>query len=641
MSRPASPLHAGVLKSVRVSIKKKLMIVVLATTAVALFLTGASMVSHDLRSYHEAWVNDLFAQANLIGYASAPALQFDDEKVARENLNLLKLRPRIAAAAIYTSRGKLFASYTKDGNAGFKFPDRPEADGYQVEGRELILYKRIEVNNEVLGTVFFRARYELIERLLSYLIILGAVMATSLVVAGLIGAWLQGSLLTPILEMTDVARQVMTRRDFSLRAAKTTDDEIGYLVDTFNSMLAEIGKRAQALEESNLSLEHEMTERQVAQDALSLADKRKDEFLATLAHELRNPLAPLRNAIEILRTSSGDAGAVHSARDMMERQLRQLVHLVNDLLDVSRITTGKMTLKLERAPLSSIIDSALETAGPLIRSRHQALVLDVPTTLVILSVDVTRLAQVFVNLLNNANKFTAQNGRITFSARAEGGELIVEISDTGLGISPEMLPVIFEMFAQADRSLEREHAGLGVGLSLARYLIELHGGTIEAESSGLGKGSKFTVRLPCVVPNESDDFAQRAAPQVSPAAAGHRVLLADDNVDFAESLAMILQISGHEVRVVHDGATAVEIADAFVPDFAFLDIGLPRINGYEVAKRLRASEITRDAALVAVTGWGQEDDKRRAREAGFDLHMVKPVEPDQILEVLASFKRPS
>ena len=320
------------------------MFVVLTTTAVALLLTGTSMMLHDLRTYHETWINDLSVQANLIGSASAPALQFDDVKVARENLELLKIRPRITAAAIYTARGALFATYEMGPKKDFAFPPLPQADGYTVDGREIALFKRIEINNEIVGTVYFRARYELVERLLSYLLILGAVMLTGLFVAGMMAAWLQGSLLSPILSMTDVARQVMTRRDFSLRVAKTTDDEIGYLVDTFNSMLAEIGRRAQALEESNLSLEHEMAERRVAQEALSIADKRKDEFLATLAHELRNPLAPLRNALEIVRTSGEDPKAVQRARDMMERQLRQLVHLVNDLLDVSRITTGKMTL---------------------------------------------------------------------------------------------------------------------------------------------------------------------------------------------------------------------------------------------------------------------------------------------------------
>jgi two-component system, sensor histidine kinase len=633
--------HEGMLRAVKHSVRKKLMMVVLAATAVALLLMGISMMVYDLRTYHQTWVNDLISQASLIGQASAPALEFDDEKVAAENLNLLKIRPRISAAAVYTARGSLFATYVRADVTDQKFPALPELDGYRVEGRELVLFKRIEKNNEILGTVYFRARYELIERLLSYLIIMGAVMATSLCVAALMTAWLQGTLTNPILAITDVARQVMTRRDFSLRVKKTTDDEIGYLVDTFNSMLAEIGKRAQALEESNRILEHEMGERRIAQDALLAADRRKDEFLATLAHELRNPLAPLRNALEIIRTSDNNAAAVHSAREMMERQLRQLVHLVNDLLDVSRITTGIMVLKLARVELHAIIENALETASPLIEARKHRLAVLAPTEPVYLMADSIRLAQVFVNLLNNAAKFTGVGGRITFEATQQNGELIVTVTDTGIGIPPDMLPVIFDMFAQVDRSLEREQAGLGVGLSLAKHLVELHGGTIMAASIGLGRGSAFTVRLPNLAEPVASNPARTGSLAADPGTAGHRVLLADDNVDFAESLALILQLTGHEVRVAQDGATALEVAAEFAPDFAFLDIGLPRLNGYELARRLRELPATRQSVLVAVTGWGQDDDKRRAREAGFDHHMVKPVEPDQILDVLATFSHPS
>jgi signal transduction histidine kinase len=464
-------------------------------------------------------------------------------------------------------------------------------------------------------------------------------MITSLIVAALVTAWLRGTLTNPILAMTDVARQVMTRRDFSLRVKKTTDDEIGYLVDTFNSMLAEIGKRAQALEETNRTLAHEMEKRQIAQDALMAADRRKDEFLATLAHELRNPLAPMRNAIEIIRTSGSNAGRVQSARDIMERQLRQLVHLVNDLLDVSRITTGKMVLKRARTELHTINENALETAGPLVEARQHRLTVIAPSEPVHLLADGTRLAQVFVNLLNNAAKFTGVGGSIKFEAERQNGELVVTVTDNGIGIPADMLPVVFDMFAQVDRSLEREQAGLGVGLSLARHLIELHGGTIVAASAGPGEGSAFTVHLPNIAYTASIKPVGAAPGPGSPDAPKHRVLLADDNVDFVESLSLILQGMGHEVRVAHDGAQALDVAATFEPEFAFLDIGLPHLNGYELARRLRELPVTRDGVLVAVTGWGQDDDKRRSRESGFDHHMVKPVDPDQILHVLATFRR--
>jgi signal transduction histidine kinase len=627
-------LRDSVLRGAKYSVRKKLMLVVLATTLVALLLAGGAMVAYELRTYHATQVDDLFSQADLIGRASAPALAFDDPKAARENLSLLRVTPRISAAAIYTIKGAQFATYTRADIAGFKFPEFPQADGYQIDGNQLLLFKQIEDDNEVLGTVYLRARYELMDRLKNYLSILGAVMALSLVGALLMTAWLQAVVSRPILEITEVARQVMTRRDFSLRVRKTTEDEIGYLVDAFNDMLAEIGRRAQALEESNRALQQEMGERRDAEKALLAADRRKDEFLATLAHELRNPLAPLRNALEILRTAGNDADTLRSARDMMERQLHQLVRLVNDLLDVSRITTGKMILQKERIQLQDVVKSALEAAGPLIEARHHRLTLLLPPEPVVLFADFTRLAQVFLNLLNNAAKFTDVGGNITFAAELKDGELVVTVTDTGIGISTKMLPEIFDMFAQADRSLERAQAGLGVGLTLVKHLVELHGGTVIARSDGLGGGSQFIVRLPGVATSGPDSIVQGEGGMNVLAVARHRILLADDNEDFADSLAMLLRAMGHEVRVAHDGLAAAEAAAEFAPEFAFLDIGLPKLNGYELARRLRESPATRKTVLVAVTGWGQENDRRRSREAGFAYHLVKPVEPDAIQRIL-------
>ena len=286
-----------------------------------------------------------------------------------------------------------------------------------------------------------------------------------------------------------------------------------------------------------------------------------------------------------------------------------------------------------------MIQNALETAGPLVRSRRHELIVKAPTEPVMLEVDATRIAQVFVNLLNNAAKFTESGGRITFAAEVRGDELTVTVSDTGIGVAPEMLPMIFDMFAQADRSLEREQAGLGVGLSLARHLVEMHGGSISASSPGLGQGSAFVVKLPCVVESRLGDASQAVDAAPSDATRAQRILLADDNVDLAESLSLRLEMSGHDVRVANDGAAALEMAATFVPDFAFLDIGLPKINGYDLARRLRAMPAQNACVFVAVTGWGQEDDRRKAREAGFDHHLVKPVEPEQILDAIATYRR--
>jgi signal transduction histidine kinase/ActR/RegA family two-component response regulator len=443
------------------------------------------------------------------------------------------------------------------------------------------------------------------------------------------------------LAVTEVARQVMERRDFSLRVRKTTEDEIGYLVDTFNAMLTEVGRRATILEETNRALEHEMTERRGAESALLAADKRKDEFLATLAHELRNPLAPLRNALEILRLAGNDAGVAQTARDMMERQLQQLVRLVDDLLDVSRITTGKLTLKKEQVDLRTIVENAVDAVNPIIRARQQKLAVALPSEPVFLYVDATRLAQVFLNLLNNAAKFTDPEGQISFSAELKDGNVIATVTDTGIGIPADMLPIIFDMFAQADRSLERPNAGLGVGLSLAQRLVELHGGAIEAYSEGAGRGSRFVVRIPAIAAAVPRPAVAHEAIESTQTEARRAILLADDNEDFAASFAMLLRRMGHEVKIAHDGNEALDAALSFTPDLAFLDIGLPKINGYDLARRLRQELREKPIVLIAVTGWGQDSDKLQARNAGFDHHMVKPVEFEQIRRILTAAGLPS
>ncbi|MDQ6620190.1 MAG: ATP-binding protein [Pseudomonadota bacterium] len=622
--------------SIHRSIRRKLMLVILVTTVTALLVAAIALVTYELRNYERSWAGDLRTQADILARTTAPALVFDDPRAAQENLALLKARPQILAAAIYAASGRLFATYSP-GQATPRFPPLPDADGYRIVNDEILLFHRIVENNEILGTVFIRATYGFIDRLTGYLTILAAVLLLSFFVAVLMSAWLQAAITKPILAITQVARQVMEHRDFSSRVAKTTEDEIGYLVDAFNDMLAEIGRRAAALEASNLSLQHEMAERRGAEEALRAADKRKDEFLATLAHELRNPLAPMRNALRILDIAGSDPGAAQRARDMMERQLQQMVRLVDDLLDVSRITTGKLALRLEPTDLATVMRNAVDTVRPFVDARGHALIVRLTSEPIHLNADPTRLAQVFSNLINNAAKYTDPGGRITVSAVRDAETVSVTVADNGIGIAPGMQQAIFDMFTQVDRSLERTQAGLGVGLTLARRLVDLHGGTIEARSEGLNQGSQFVVTLPVTA-------AQVPKPLVRPTADGgvtfgHRILVADDNVDFAESFALILRMLGNEVRVVHDGARAVEQAATFEPEFCFLDIGLPKVNGYDLARRLRESPQTRDSTLIAITGWGQEKDRQHAHQAGFDHHMVKPVDAREIESLLRTSGR--
>jgi two-component system, sensor histidine kinase len=496
MTAAREVLGEVLLTNMKYSVRQKFMRVVLTTTLVALALAGVSMLVYELHNFRQTAVDDLMAQAGILGQASAPALAFNDRKAANENLSTLRARPGVVQAAIYSANSRVFASYFRDPAAKGVLPAFPEAEGYRVEGNQLSVFKYVRDPTGFLGTVYVQANYGVLDRLWSYLGILAVVMLISLMVAVLMSYRLQTAVTTPILAMTRVAREVMERRDFSMRVAKTTEDEIGYLVDTFNEMLAEVGKRAHALEQTNLVLQRETEERRMAEAALRAADQRKDEFLATLAHELRNPLAPLSNALEILRRAGKDEGASQIAREMMTRQLRQLVRLVDDLLDVSRITTGKIVLHTETVALNSIIRNAVEMAAPALEARGHQLAVDLPPQPVMLQADPVRLAQVFQNLLNNAAKFTPRGGRVSLGVELDGKVAAVTVSDTGVGIPAPMLGEIFDMFVQVDRSLEREQAGLGVGLTLAKRLIELHGGSIHAYSDGPGQGSRLVVRLP-------------------------------------------------------------------------------------------------------------------------------------------------
>jgi PAS domain S-box-containing protein len=386
-------------------------------------------------------------------------------------------------------------------------------------------------------------------------------------------------------------------------------------------------KRAEA------ALRESDAERRAAVEALSVASRRKDEFLATLAHELRNPLATIRNAVEI-QAQSGDGGAeAQAATAMLERQVRHMVRLVDDLLDVSRISRGRVELRRERLELREVIAQAIEANRSFCDSLRHELRVELPEQAVFVRGDAVRLTQVVGNLLNNACKFTERGGRLLLSLTQEGGEAVIRVRDNGIGIAPEQLGQVFEMFTQLDTSLERSHSGLGLGLTLVRRMVALHGGTVEAASGGLGLGSEFVVRLP-LLPHDGGD-RPTAAPDgaAKRSARSSRILVVDDNEDSADSLAMLLQLMGHDVDTAHEGGQALERTAAFRPHVAFLDIGLPGLNGYELAGRLRAQypELT----LIALTGWGQESDRRRSQEAGFAAHLVKPVDAADITRVLA------
>ena len=379
----------------------------------------------------------------------------------------------------------------------------------------------------------------------------------------------------------------------------------------------------------------DVTEQKRAEEALREADRRKDEFLAMLAHELRNPLAPIRNAVDFLELkSSGDAD-LRWAREIIDRRLAQLTRLVDDLLDVSRITRNKIALRSERVLLSTVLEQAIETSRPLIEAGAHLLQVSTPGRPLFVYGDRTRLSQVLSNLLNNAAKYTRPGGRIELTVEHAEGLVAIRVRDNGVGLSPEMLTAVFDLFTQADTSLERSQGGLGIGLTVARRLAEMHGGAIDARSEGPGKGSEFSLILPLV---SAESLAADDNHELSQPARAHackRILIVDDNRDSADTLASLLRAKGHDVRSAYSGDKGLEIAASHRPEVVLLDIGMPGMNGYDVARRLRDMEVTRRAIIVAMTGWGQPEDRRRSQEAGFDEHLVKPVDLRLIEPLLA------
>jgi PAS domain S-box-containing protein len=372
-----------------------------------------------------------------------------------------------------------------------------------------------------------------------------------------------------------------------------------------------------------------------AQQELRDSDRRKNEFLAMLAHELRNPLAPIRNAMQVLCLDRADREMIRSACDMMNRQVDHVVRLVDDLMDVSRISQGKMQLRKEQLELQAVVKQVEEVARASCEDKELELALCLPPKTLYLNGDRTRLVQAFGNLLSNACKFSPAGGRIQLSVEEEDGQAVIRVQDQGIGIASDHLPRVFEMFMQVNSSLERSEGGLGIGLTLVQRIVELHDGKVTAHSSGLGQGSEFIVRLPLASEPSPPRTSLHPAGGERPPAHRRRILIVDDNRDSADSFAMLLRLSGHDVHLAYDGLEAVEAAESTNPDLVLLDIGLPRLNGYEAARKIRAQPWGQRPILVAMTGWGQDEDRCRAAEAGFNEHLVKPLDLDVLMDLVA------
>lgn len=610
------------------SLRQQLTRAAMLTTFLAILFSAGALLSYELAINRQTGIADMRIQADLIARSATVALESGDAQSAWEDLNLLRRTPQIRAAALYGPDGALMASISatnaRDSVLARLSPDS-HAWGPRFSGSTLEMVRPIERGGMRVGMLYLKAEHGLWQRFADFALIALAVSAISLTAAYYLFVHLQRRITAPLERMTEVAQDVIVRHDWSLRAPATDYKDVGVLVDAFNRMLSECEVRTS-------ELEREMVTRQGIEQELRQADRRKDAFLATLAHELRNPLSPLTNAVALLQMPEASPQARQKAVVVMERQLRHLVRLVNDLLDASRMATGKLSLHTGPMDLVELLRTSCEGAQASAAQQGLTLSLQLPDEALWLDGDSVRLTQVFSNLLNNACRYTPRGGRIDVTLAAQPDAAVVSVADTGIGVDPAMQERIFDMFEQADQTLQRGSAGLGVGLTLSRQIIELHHGTLSLSSPGLNQGACFTVRLP-------RRTGQTPVP-LAPATSGTlqlrplRILIADDNVDLAEGFAEILQSHGHRVQVVHDGVAAVQTARETQPDIALLDIGMPGMDGHTVARSLRADPRTQGIHLVAITGWGQDADRQATQLAGFDHHLVKPVEAGQLAQLL-------
>ena len=638
----------------RRSIYGKLMTVILVTTAAALVFAGIAMMVRDLTVYRHDWNEEMDAEARIIALATAPALAFDDHSLAMRNLTALGANGAVLTAGLYRPNGVLYAAYSRSG--AIAPPARislSRGEQVRISGQYLEITHPIERGGEVLGALYLRARYDVMSRVRGYIAISGVVSLLSLALALVLSSSLQRGISRPLAAIAEVARQIVRGKDYSLRVTETPSDEIGLVVEAFNGMLDEVQSRTDALVHSNAALQDEIKVREAAEaelaqanvrleatmEALQRADRRKDEFLATLAHELRNPLAPIRNAVKLLELPAADERRRQWGRDVIARQVQRMALLLDDLLDVSRITRGRLQLKKDYVDLATLVGSAVETARPLIDSKRHVLQLLLPEEPIELMVDPLRLSQALANLLTNAAKYSDPGGHITVTAALGADELTISVQDDGIGLSAASIAEVFEMFSQVDSPIDRSEGGLGIGLALVKGLVALHGGTVEAQSAGIGQGSLFTIRLPAEVVHHGARSDAQLASRPDAARTQCSVLIADDNRDAADSLALLLQMSGYELHVCHGGREALALARRERPDALVLDIGMPGMSGYELARQIRAEDWGRDALLIAVTGWGQQEDRERSRAAGFDHHLTKPVDPDALRALLEAFAR--
>jgi len=603
-------------------IGRKLLILTLASSATALVLASSGFLAWDITQFRQELQQDLDAQAAIVAENSAAPLAFNDTQAAAETLAVMRLRPRVAMACLYKG-DQVFAAYYRD--VGARCPASPSGQGANTPSYTVVT--PVTAGGDTVGTLYIsRDLKDLTDRLQVGAAAVVAFLLIALAASFAIARRIQHVIAAPLLELAGTARTISAEQDYSIRVTPASNDEVGVVIEAFNAMLDRIAER---------------------DSELSRANRLKDEFLATLSHELRTPLGAVLGWTRVLRTTGAEGATRERALEAIERNARAQARLIEDLLEISRIVSGKLSMQVRPVDLAEIVDAAVEVVRPAAAAKQIALTTEVAVRPAMTSGDPDRLQQIVWNLISNAVKFTEPGGSARIRLTRNRGYRIV-VTDTGEGIDPRFLPHVFDAFRQADGTTTREHGGLGLGLAIARELVELHGGTIKARSDGVGRGSTFQVDLPSVV------SASRAATEAPASAAGHgtpaidpdllhdlRILVVDDEADARDLIEMALSQYGAIVTTADSAAAALAEIDRGVPDVLLSDVGMPREDGYDLIRRLRSRPLERGGGIpaIAVTAYASAKDRESALASGYEAHVAKPFEPEALAQTVAALCR--
>ena len=603
-------------------IGRKLLILTLASSATALVLASSGFLAWDITQFRQELQQDLDAQAAIVAENSAAPLAFNDTQAAAETLAVMRLRPRVAMACLYKG-SQVFAAYYRD--VGARCPASPSGQGANTPSYTVVT--PVTAAGDTVGTLYIsRDLKDLTDRLQVGAAAVVAFLLIALAASFAIARRIQHVIAAPLLELAGTARTISAEQDYSIRVTPASNDEVGVVIEAFNAMLDRIAER---------------------NSELSRANRLKDEFLATLSHELRTPLGAVLGWTRVLRTTGAEGATRERALEAIERNARAQARLIEDLLEISRIVSGKLSMQVRPVDLAEIVDAAAEVVRPAAAAKQIALTTEVAVRPAMTSGDPDRLQQIVWNLISNAVKFTEPGGSARIRLTRNRGYRIV-VTDTGEGIDPRFLPHVFDAFRQADGTTTREHGGLGLGLAIARELVELHGGTIKARSDGVGRGSTFQVDLPSVV------SASRAATEAPASAAGHgtpaidpdllhdlRILVVDDEADARDLIEMALSQYGAIVTTADSAAAALAEIDRGVPDVLLSDVGMPREDGYDLIRRLRSRPLERGGGIpaIAVTAYASAKDRESALASGYEAHVAKPFEPEALAQTVAALCR--